>query len=109
MHADLMRHWLLCVPTDSAGPKAPAAGSTASKLPTDDAAQLRSLLAFKAAVDDSGILKREWTAAGAGHKYCGWKYVVCDTTGRVVEGINMTTDAYEVRSLEQKSQPSIPT
>jgi len=34
--------------------------------------------------------------AGSGYKYCSWKYVICDTTGRVVEGINMTTDTYEV-------------
>jgi hypothetical protein len=48
-----------------AGPKAPAAGSTASKLAADDAAQLKSLLAFKGYVDDSNILKGQWTAAGA--------------------------------------------
>lgn len=48
----------------AAGPKAPAAGSTASRLAADDAAQLKSLLAFKAAVDGSNILKGQWTASG---------------------------------------------
>lgn len=35
-------------------------------------------------------------APGRNYAYCKWKYVVCDAAGHVVEGINMTTDAYEV-------------
>lgn len=54
-----------------AGPKAPAAGSTASKLSVDDAVQLKSLLAFKAAIDDSSILKGQWTTAGEEGQRCG--------------------------------------
>jgi hypothetical protein len=34
--------------------------------------------------------------AGSNHKYCAWKYVTCDKGGRVVEGLNLTTDTYEV-------------
>jgi hypothetical protein len=34
--------------------------------------------------------------AGANHKYCAWKYVTCDKGGHVVEGLNLTTDTYEV-------------
>jgi hypothetical protein len=49
------------VPTD---PKAPAAGTTVSKLAANDAAQLKSLLGIKAAVDGSNILKGEWTPSG---------------------------------------------
>jgi hypothetical protein len=50
--------------TVCAGPKAPAAGTSVSKLAASDAAQLKSLLGIKAAVDGSNILKGEWTRSG---------------------------------------------
>lgn len=61
-----------CTPVDTphvlkhvlSGPKAPAAGSTPSKLAVSDAAQLKSLLAFKAAVDGTNILRGEWLSTG---------------------------------------------
>mgnify|MGYP001807708362 CR=1 FL=1 len=136
--------WLLCTCRCFSGPKAPAAGSTASKLAADDAAQLKSLLAFKGYIDDSNILKGQWTASGAllqcvavfermcTHSTCeirglprgltdpycsrgeGVTYpliaaaaaanlqapttrtvirsTLCDTSSRMVEGVNMTTD-----------------
>jgi hypothetical protein len=35
------------------------------------------------------------TNTGRNHGYCKWRFVVCDASKRVVEGLNMTTDAYE--------------
>jgi hypothetical protein len=77
-------------------PKAPAAGTTASRLAVSDEGQLRALLGVKAAVDTGGVLAPTWTqASGRNHGYCKWRFVVCDASKRVVEGLNMTTDAYE--------------
>jgi hypothetical protein len=44
-----------------AAPKAPAAGSTVSRVAANDAAQLAALMGVKAAIDKGGILKGEWT------------------------------------------------
>jgi hypothetical protein len=48
----------------NAGPRAPTAGSSTSKLTVSDAGQLQALLDFRAAVDGNNILKGEWVRSG---------------------------------------------
>ncbi|WIA23594.1 hypothetical protein OEZ85_000305 [Tetradesmus obliquus] len=90
----------------------PAAARKVTAAEAGDAGQLSSLLQLKAALDPGGVLDKEWTEesgknrgycswkhewteeGGRNRGYCSWKYIGCDSTGEVVEMVNLTTDSY---------------
>uniref|UniRef100_A0A383VP39 Leucine-rich repeat-containing N-terminal plant-type domain-containing protein n=1 Tax=Tetradesmus obliquus TaxID=3088 RepID=A0A383VP39_TETOB len=73
----------------------PAAARKVTAAEAGDTGQLSSLLQLKAALDPGGVLDKKWTEEGGRNRgYCSWKYIGCDSTGEVVEMVNLTTDSY---------------